>query len=118
MSGSESSNPEFQTDGESESNQEEEDWVEYMKRSTRESGEKMQTFKIKSCIETETNYNGDMPGKVAAHSEGRWTRKAAVWKNPSVMIALNAMNKEHATTQSNDMRGDNTWLEVARDISN
>ena len=48
------SNPSFETDSESECNQdeEEEDCVEYMKRRTREAEETMQSFKIKSWVES------------------------------------------------------------------
>ena len=56
---------------------EEEDWIDYIKRSTRESEEKMQTFNISCWIETERKLKWRVAIRVASHSGERWTKKAA-----------------------------------------
>ena len=54
---------------------EEEDWIDKIKRSTRESEEKMRTFNISCWIETERKLKWRLAIRIASHSGERWTKK-------------------------------------------
>lgn len=60
----------FENDAESNSSpsgQEEQDWTDYIKRSTREAEGKIRTFNITSCIETQRTLNWRQAMRIASH---------------------------------------------------
>ena len=71
---------------------EEEDWIEYMKRSTATAVEKMKAAKIPCWIETHTRLNWRLAMRIASLPDERWAKKAAKW-NPS-------LSTKHQTKQA------------------
>ena len=62
---------------------EEEDWIEYMKRSTDEAMERMKTTKIQCWIKTHRRKKWRLATRIASLPKERWMVKAAVW-NPEL----------------------------------
>ena len=60
---------------------EEEEWINYMKRSTKEVEEQMKKAKITCWIETHRKMKWRLLMRIAACTEERWSRKGAEW-NP------------------------------------
>ena len=60
---------------------EEEEWIEYMERSTDESTERMKTATIKRWIKTHRRVKWRLAMRIASLPEERWVIKAAGW-NP------------------------------------
>ena len=105
---------------------EEEDWIEYMKRSTDEAIEQMKTTKIQCWIKTHRK----MKWRLAMRID--WVVKAAEWKperNTKYKTyravgrpkrrwedEINEVLKpeETETTTGNDMKNNNTWIKVAK----
>ena len=61
----------------------EEDWVEYMKRSTEEAMERMKPAKIQCCIKTHRRMKWKLAMIIASLPDERWVVKAAGW-NPEL----------------------------------
>ena len=66
---------------------EEEDWIEYIKRSTTEAEEKMKSTNIPCWIETQRKLKLAM--RIASLPETRWVKKAAKW-NPTLSAGTKA----------------------------
>ena len=62
---------------------EEEDWIEYMKRSTNDATEKMEIAKIRCWNKTHTKMRWRLPLRIATSPSERWLMKAAEW-NPEL----------------------------------
>ena len=62
---------------------EEEDWVEYIRRSTREAEVQMKTAKIPCWIETHRKMKWRMATRTASLTEERWSKKISEW-NPGL----------------------------------
>ena len=62
---------------------EEEDWIEYIKRSAREAREQMKKANIPCWIESHRMMKWRMAMRIASLPEERWSRKAAEW-NPGL----------------------------------
>ena len=62
---------------------EEEDWIDYMKRSTDEAMERMKTAKIQCWIKTHRRMKWRIAMRKASLPEERWVMKAAGW-NPEL----------------------------------
>ena len=62
---------------------EEEDWIDYMKRSTDEVMEKMESAKIRCWNKTHKKMKWKLALRIATSSRDRWLRKAAEW-NPEL----------------------------------
>ena len=62
---------------------EEEDWIEYMKRSTATAVEKMKAVKIPCWVETHRRMKWRLAMGIASLADERWAKKAAKW-NPSL----------------------------------
>ena len=54
---------------------EEEDWVEHIKRSTRQAEEKMRTANIPCWFETQRKMYRILAMRIASHQETRWTNR-------------------------------------------
>ena len=59
--------------------EEEEDWIEYMKRSTEEATERMKTAKIQCWIKTHRRMKWRLAMRIASLPDERWVVKAAGW---------------------------------------
>ena len=59
--------------------EQEEDWIEYIKRSTKEAEEYMKKMKIPCWIETHKRLKWRMASRIASLPEERWTRKVFDW---------------------------------------
>ena len=57
----------------------EEDWIEYIKRSTKEAEEYMKKMKIPCWIETHRRLKWRMASRIASLPEERWTRNIFDW---------------------------------------
>ena len=55
---------------------EEEDWIEYIKRSTRDTEDKMRAGNIPCWIETQRKMLWRLAMRITSHSEARWRKKA------------------------------------------
>ena len=64
----------------------EEDWVEYIKRSTRQAEEKMRTAIILCWIESQRKMKWRFAMRIASHQETRWTNKKAAKWSPDLSI--------------------------------
>ena len=62
---------------------EEEDWIEYMKRSTRFAEEKMRTANIPCWIIAHKKMKWRLAARIASQPQTRWSKKAAKW-NPGL----------------------------------
>ena len=62
---------------------EEEDWIEYIKRSTEEAIEKMESAKIRCWNKTHQKMKWKLALRIATSPSDRWLRKAADW-NPEL----------------------------------
>ena len=62
---------------------EEEDWIEYTKRSTEEAIEKMESAKIRCWNKTHQKMKWKLAQRIATSPSDRWLRKAADW-NPEL----------------------------------
>ena len=60
-----------------------EDWIEYMKRSTAAAAEEMRTAKIPCWIEMHRRMKWRLAMRIASLTKERWVRKAAEW-NPGL----------------------------------
>ena len=71
----------FQEDTEEEidATEDEEDWIEYIKRSTREAEEHMKKHKIPCWIEIHRRLKWRMARRIVSLHEKRWTRRAFDW---------------------------------------
>ena len=71
----------FQEDDEEEidSTEKEEDWIEYIKRSTKEAEEHMKKLKIPCWIETHRRLKWRMARRIVSIPEERWTKKNFDW---------------------------------------
>ena len=69
-----------------------EDWIEYVQRSTKEADEKMLTCNITNWVETE-KLKRRQALRMATQSHDRWTREAAEW-NPGLFISTKTQKKE------------------------
>ena len=63
---------------------EEEDWIDYMKRSTDEARERMKTAEIQCWIKTHRRTKWILVMRIASLPEGSWVVKAAGW-NPELI---------------------------------
>ena len=61
----------------------EEDWIEYMKRSTAGAVERIKAAKISCWIETHRRMKWRLAMRIASLPDERWTKKAAKW-NPGL----------------------------------
>ena len=96
----------------------EEKWIEYIKRSTKDAEEEMRAATIPCWIETQRKMKWRVAMRIAAHSESRWTQKAAKWNpGPSIeakanrragrlhpkktvkMTSINSLSKRHRKKQ-------------------
>ena len=75
--------------GSSQDEEEQEDWIEYIKRSTKKAGEKMQTIKVTNWTDAQRKIKWRLASRIAAHREETWTGKAAEW-NPVLITSLKA----------------------------
>ena len=71
------------TDEEIDTAEIEEDWIEYMKRSTEEAMERMKTAKIQCWIKTHRRMKWRLAMRIASLQDGRWEVKAPGW-NPEL----------------------------------
>ena len=62
---------------------EEEDWIEYTKRSTEEAIEKMESATIRCWNKTHKKMKWKLARRIAISPNDRWLRKAADW-NPEL----------------------------------
>ena len=71
----------FQEDTEEEidATENEEDWIEYIKRSTKEAEEHMEKHKIPCWIETHRRLNWQVARRIVSLPEKRWTRRVFDW---------------------------------------
>ena len=111
----------------------EEDWIEYMKRSSRLAEEKMRAANIPCWIETHEKMKWRLAMRITSHPETRWTKKAAKW-NPALSIGCKASRavrrqrkrweddtnqflkpEETEETKGNDLKNNDTWIMVAKD---
>ena len=60
---------------------EEEDWIEYIKRSTDEAMQRMETTKIQCWMKARSRMKWRLAMRIASLPEERWVAKAAGWKN-------------------------------------
>ena len=102
---------------------EEEELIEYMKRSTKDAEDKMRAANIPCWIETQRT----------PHSESRWAKKTATW-NPGLNIEAEASRRlggpkkrweddinqflkpeETVETRGNDLKNNDTSIKAAKD---
>ena len=62
-------------DNTSQGEDEEEDWTDFIIRSTRETGERMWTFTISCWIETQRKTKRRLAMRIPSYSKERWTKK-------------------------------------------
>ena len=62
---------------------EDEEWIDYIKRSTKEAAEQMKAAKIPCWIETQRKMEWRMAMRMVSLPEERWSRKASEW-NPGL----------------------------------
>ena len=126
----------FEDDADSTSSQEDElkIWIECIKRSAREADGKMLTHNFTNCVETWEKLKCRQALGIATQSPDRWSRKAAEW-NLGLNISTRSQRRvgrsgkrweddlnefvkyeETQTTQSNDLKNNNTCLTVATKI--
>ena len=79
---------------------EEEDWIEYMKRSTEEAMERMKTAKNKCWIKTHRRMKWRIAMRLASLPDERWVVKAAGW-NPE----LSTKNKTYRAVEDQKENG-------------
>ena len=79
----------FQEDAEEEidSTENEEDWIEYIKRSTKEAEKYMEKQKIPCWIETHRRQTWRMARRIVSLPEKRWTRRVFDW-HPGLDISI------------------------------
>ena len=111
----------------------EEDWIEYLKRSTRLAEEKMRTANFPCCTMTHKKMKWRLALRIASQPETRWSKKAAKW-NPCLGSGCKAsramgrprkrweddMNQfrkpeETEETKGNDLKNKDTWMRGAQD---
>ena len=68
---------------------EEEDWFDYIKRSTKKAEEQMKAANVPCWIEAQRKMKWIVAVRIASHPETRWTKKAAKW-NPGLSIRAEA----------------------------
>ena len=104
---------------------EEEDWINYMKRSTVEAMERMKTAKIQCWIKTHRRMKWRLATRIASLPEERWVMKAAGWK-PTELLGrpkkrwedeINDFLRPERTEDeiSNVERNNNEWIKTAKD---
>ena len=107
---------------------EQEDWIEHIKRSTREAEEQMKKANIPCWIETHRRLKWRMAMRIASLPKERWVRKAAEW-NPGFSTKTKTCGavgrpkrrwedeindflkpEETEATKGNDKKNDDTWI--------
>ena len=111
---------------------EEEEWIEYMKRSTATPIEWMKASKIPSWIEKHRMMKWRLAKRIASLPDERWVKKAAEW-NPGLSIkhqtyrpvgrpkkrcedGINEFLKPEETEvmKDNETKNNDTWIKVAK----
>ena len=111
---------------------EEEDWIEYIKRSTRKAEEQMKKANIPCWIETHRWMKWRMAMRIASLPEERWLRITAEW-NPGIDNCIKTnrsvgrqrkgwedeinefiQTEETAESKGNDLNNNDTWLQQAK----
>ena len=104
---------------------EEEDWIDYMKRSTDEAMERMKTAKIQRWIKTHRRMKWKLAMRIASSPEERWVMKAAGW-NPELSSKYQMYRAVERPKKrwedeinepkiSNVERNNNEWIKTAED---
>ena len=76
--GDQDNNVSFQSDPDDDmdtAGAEEEDWIEYIKRSTRDAEDKMRAANIPCWTEAQWKMKWRLAMRIASHSEARWNKK-------------------------------------------
>ena len=112
----------------------EEQWIEYMKRSTEKAVEKMKAATITCWMETHRRMKWRLAMSVASLQVERWTKKAAEW-NPGLSTQyqknrpvgrpkkkrwedeINDFLKLEETAE-NKMKNNDTWIKVSKNGKN
>ena len=112
---------------------EEEEWIERIKRNTRDAEDKMRAANIPCWIEAQRKMKWRLAVRIASHPEERWTKEAATWNfGPRIeakasrragrpkKIRKDDINKfvkldETEETRGNDLKNNDTWLKAAKD---
>ena len=66
-----------------------EDWIEYLKRSTRQAEQKIRTANIPFWIITHKNIKWRLAMRLSSQAKTRWSKKAAKW-NPGLSSGCKA----------------------------
>ena len=123
----------FMKDTDEEIDTEEEEWIEYVKRSTDEAIERMKTAKIQSWIKAHRRMKWSLAMRIGSLPEERWVMKAAGWnlelstKYKTYRAAgrpkrrwedeINDFLRPERTEDetSNVERSNNEWIKIAKD---
>ena len=123
------------TDEEIDATEDEEDWIEYIKRSTKEAEEHMQKHKIPCWIEIHRKLKWRMARRIVSLPEKRWTRRVFDWhpglgkrirtrrqvgrpkKKNGKMISMSSLRRtKHEKRQKYDLMNNNSWMMEAKKI--
>ena len=116
----------------------EEDWIEYIKRSTEEAMEKMESAKMLCWNKTHKKMKWKLALRIATSPCDRWLRKAADWNpelstrnriNRAIVILrkrwqddINEFLKQDFEHTKDPIRSNNqtnkTWISIAKDCGN
>ena len=88
---------------------EEEDWIHFIKRSTRVADEKMRTFWISCWIERKLTWQ--LAKRIPSHSEEKWTKKAEQCN----LCLISSTRSSRCVGKGNDLRNNGTWVRGAKD---
>ena len=75
-----------------------EDWIEYLKRRTKEADEKMLTYSITHWVETQEKLKWRQALRIATQCQERWTTKVAEW-NPGLNKSTKRPKGKQETSQ-------------------
>ena len=100
-----------------------ESWVEWLKRSTHESEQKLQKLRLEDWVATYRRTKWQWAGRVAQHDRSRWTYYAMRWQ-PALHTRQCKLRKQgdpkkrwedSITMYLSDAGIDGTWYDIARD---
>ena len=77
---------------------EEEDWIEYIKRSTVDALDKMERAKIRCWNRTHKKMKWKLALRIATSPSGRWLKKAAEW-NPDLSSRFRKRKKKNLSKE-------------------
>ena len=111
---------------------EQEDWIEYIKRSTAVTKEKLNTAKIPRCIEMHRRMKWKLAMRMASLPKERWVRKTAEW-NPGLSSKIRTnraagrpkkrwedeineflKSEETEATKGSDVKNNDRWTRAAK----